>query len=163
MPVGKDIMLQHHKEFNGFRLSKISDVEFLAPRLRYEDKREILSSSGRSPYQALLTGFFQSDFCFTIVNTEDVPVGMYGVGGDGVIWLLASDDIKKIKISFLRESRQVVNFLNSKYRKLWNYVDCRNELHIRWLKWCGFIFIRKVNHGVENLPFYEFIKICVNQ
>jgi hypothetical protein len=31
------------------------------------------------------------------------------------------------------------------------------------LKWCGFIFLRKVNHGVNQKPFYEFIKICVNQ
>ena len=59
---------------------------------------------------------------------------------------------------FLRESRKVVNLLNHKYKLLWNYVDCRNELHLRWLKWCGFKFLRKINYGVNQKPFYEFIK-----
>ena len=88
---------------------------------------------------------------------------MFGVSKEGAIWLLASDEIYRIRFSFLRESRKVIDFLNQKYPTLWNYVDCRNELHIRWLKWCGFKFLRKINYGVLQLPFYEFIKICVNQ
>jgi hypothetical protein len=86
---------------------------------------------------------------------------MFGVSKEGAIWLLASDDIHRIRFSFLRESRKVIDFLNQKYPKLWNYVDSRNQLHLRWLKWCGFIFLRKVNYGVNQKPFYEFIKLCV--
>lgn len=156
-------MLQLQQEYNGFRVSNFNDVEFLAPKLRFEDKREILSASGNTPFKSLLGGFAQSEVCFTIVDKQNVPVGMFGVSKEGAIWLLATDDILKIKISFLRESRKVINFLNQKYKKLWNYVDCRNDLHIRWLKWCGFVFIRKVPYGVLQLPFYEFIKICVTQ
>lgn len=151
------------KEFNGFRESKFADVEYLHTRLRKADKQEILANSGQLPYHALLRGFFQSEVCFTIVDTKDVPVGMFGVGKEGAIWLLASDDIYRIRFSFLRESRKVINFLNKKYPKLWNYVDCRNDLHIRWLKWCGFTFLQKVPYGVLQKPFYEFIKICATQ
>jgi hypothetical protein len=161
MLVGKVIMLQHHKEFNGFRISKLEDVDYLAIRLRFEDKREVLDATGSTPYQALLGGYIQSEICFTIVDTKDVPVGMFGVSKEGAIWLLASDDIYRIRFSFLRESRKVIDFLNQKYPKLWNYVDSRNQLHLRWLKWCGFIFLRKVNYGVNQKPFYEFIKLCV--
>ena len=64
-----------------------------------------------------------------------------------------------IQYSFLRENEKVIDFLNTKYKILWNYVDCRNQLHIKWLKWCGFQFINKTNYGVLNKPFYEFIKI----
>lgn len=156
-------MSVHQLEFNGFRVSEYSDVEFLAPRLRYEDKREVLAVSGSTPYHALLKGFAQSEVCFTILDKENVPVGMFGVSSEGAIWLLATDDIWKIRFSFLRESKKVIDFLNKKYPKLWNYVDCRNELHIRWLKWCGFIFIQKVEYGILQKQFYEFIKICVNQ
>ena len=81
----------------------------------------------------------------------------------GGIWLVATDELATIQIAFLRQCREVVNFLNTKYKILWNYVDCRNEVHIKWLKWCGFTFINKTNYGVLNKPFYEFIKICVHQ
>ena len=42
MQVGKVFMSLQVKEFNGFRLSKHEDCHYLADRLRYEDKREIL-------------------------------------------------------------------------------------------------------------------------
>ena len=163
MRVGKVIMLQLQQEFNGIRRTILKDVEYLAPRLRTEDKREILDGAGQTPYQALLKGYVSSEICLTIVDTENIPVGMFGVGEGGLIWLLATPEIKRIRFSFLRESRQVVELLNKKYRLLWNYVDCRNELHLRWLKWCGFKFLRKLNYGVNQKPFYEFIKICVTQ
>ena len=110
-----------------------------------------------------MRGYVASEICFTIVDKENVPVGMFGVSKEGAIWLLASNDIYRIRFSFLRESRKVIDFLNQKYPTLWNYVDCRNELHIRWLKWCGFKFLRKTNYGVLQQPFYEFIKLCVTQ
>ena len=153
-------MLLHHQEFNGFRQSIYDDCIYLAPLLRFADKREILDSVGLNPYQAIRQGFVLSEICLTIVDTKDVPVGIFGVGSDGAIWLLATPEIKRIRFSFLRESRKVVNLLNHKYKLLWNYVDCRNELHLRWLKWCGFKFLRKINYGVNQKPFYEFIKLC---
>ena len=156
-------MSPHHQEFNGIRKTISEDIEFLAPRLRYEDKREVLDSVGLTPYQALTDGFNLSQICLTIVDTKNIPVGMFGVSEDGAIWLLASPDIKRIRFSFLRESRKVVNLLNYKYKILWNFVDCRNELHLRWLKWCGFKFLRKINYVVNQKPFYELIKLCVAQ
>ena len=160
MLLGKVSMSQQVKEFNGFRLSTHEDCHYLADRLRYEDKREILANSGSTPYNALLRGYVASELCFTIVDKENVPVGMFGVNKVGAIWLLATDDIYRIRFSFLRESKKVVQFLNTKYNPLWNYVDCRNTLHIKWLKWCGFVFLRKINYGVLNLPFYEFVRVC---
>ena len=46
-------MLQQVQEFNHFRLATLTDIKYLAPRLRFEDKREILSNSGLPPYEAL--------------------------------------------------------------------------------------------------------------
>ena len=154
-------MLPLPLEFNGIRKTILEDLDYLAPRLRFEDKREILDGTGLNPYQALTASFNCSDISLTIVDTKNIPVGIFGVSADGAIWLLATPEIKRIRFSFLRESRKVVNLLNKKYKILWNYVDCRNDLHLRWLKWCGFSFLRKINHGVNQKPFYEFIKICV--
>ena len=152
-------MSQQVQEFNHFRLATIQDLKYLAPRLRFEDKREILSSSGLLPFYALYFSYLHSNIVFTIVNDKKEPVGIFGVTVSGAIWLLATDKLKDIQFAFLKENKKVIDFLNTKYKILWNYVDCRNSLHIKWLKWCGFKFINKQKYGVLNEPFYEFIKI----
>ena len=158
-------MSLHHQERSHFRLSTLEDIKYLAPRLRREDKQEILAGSGLLPYEALHLGFKHAVIVFTIVNPKNKPIGIFGVDdvgqGIGGIWLLATKDLATIKIAFLKECREVVKVLNSKYKILWNYVDCRNEVHIKWLKWCDFKFLRKTNYGVLQKPFYEFIRINV--
>ena len=163
MQIGKDIMSLHQQGFSYFKLTTLEDIKYLAPRLRQEDKQEILAGSGLTPYEALLIGFKNSVIVFTIFNPKNKPVGIFGInncGNDiGVIWLLATKDLAKIQIAFLKQCREVVKFLNTKYKILWNFVDCRNQLHIKWLRWCGFKFIRKLNRGVLQKPFYEIIRI----
>jgi len=163
MPHGKVIMLHQLKECSHFRLTTLEDIKYLAPRLRHSDKEEILAASGQTPYHALLNGYLNCAIVFTIVNPKNKPVGIFGVtdcrNGTGAIWLLATDGLAKIQIAFLKECKEVVNVLNKKYKILWNFVDCRNSLHIKWLKWCGFQFINKKNYGVLDKPFYEFIRI----
>ena len=158
-------MSPHHQERSHFKLTTLEDIKYLAPRLRQEDKQEILAGSGLIPYYALLNGFQNSVIVFTIFNPKNKPVGIFGVddlgNGVGGIWLLATKDLATIKIAFLKQCREVVKVLNQKYKILWNYVDCRNEVHIKWLKWCDFKFLRKTNYGVLQKPFYEFIRINV--
>ena len=156
-------MLQHHQGNNHFRLSTLEDIKYLAPRLRQADKEEILASVGLTPYEALMIGYLENVIVFTIVNKNNEPVAIFGindVGNNvGAIWLVATNKLKDIQYSFLRENKKVIDFLNTKYKILWNFVDCRNSLHIKWLKWCGFKFINKQKYGVLNKPFYEFIRI----
>ena len=156
-------MLQHQQGNNHFRLSTLEDIKYLAPRLRTSDKKEILASVGLTPYEAMMIGYLENVIVFTIVNKNNEPVAIFGINdvgqNVGAIWLLATDKLKDIQYSFLRENKKVIDFLNTKYKILWNFVDCRNSLHIKWLKWCGFKFINKQNYGVLNKPFYEFIRI----
>ena len=65
-------MLQHHQGHSHFRLTTIEDINYLAPRLRYEDKREILASTGLLPYEALLKGYLENVIVFTIVNKKNI-------------------------------------------------------------------------------------------
>ena len=156
-------MLQQVQEHSYMRISTLKDVEYLAPRLRFADKQEILAAAGLIPVVALRKSFEHSQICLTIVNPKDEPVGIFGVadlgGFIGGIWMLGTDDLAGIQIAFLKECKKVIQLLNKKYKILWNFVDCRNQLHIKWLKWCGFKFINKKNYGVLNKPFYEFIRI----
>ena len=59
-------MSLHHQELNYFRLSTLEDIKYLAPRLRKEDKQEILAGTGLIPYEALLNGYKKSAIVFTI-------------------------------------------------------------------------------------------------
>jgi hypothetical protein len=119
----------------------------------------------------MLEGLKMGDKTLTMVAPTGIPVGLLGVGksmieGAGSIWLLATDDIEKYQITFLRHSKKVLKELQQDYLALHNYVDARNSLHIKWLKWMGFTFINKLDRfGVEQRPFYEFVRIneCVYQ
>ena len=146
------------------RMSTLNDVEYLAPRLRFGDKQEILASVGLTPLDGLKLSFSNSTLCLTIVNPKGLPVAIFGIadlgGLVGGICMLGTNDLANIQIAFLKECKKVIQLLNKKYKILWNYVDCRNQLHIKWLKWCGFKFLRKTNRGKLNKPFYEFIRIC---
>ena len=112
-------------------------------------------------YAGLYFSFKISTACFTIVNSKNIPLAIFGVNkNNSSIWLMATEGLREVEKPFLKQCRELVNFLAKEHKILWNYVDCRNELHIKWLKWCGFKFLRKVNYGVLNQPFYEIIKIC---
>ncbi|MGH9903554.1 MAG: hypothetical protein ACRD68_17245, partial [Pyrinomonadaceae bacterium] len=75
------------------------------------------------------------------------------------VWLLASPELARHPF-FFRHSRYWVEQLHERYRVLWNCVDVRNEVHIRWLKWCDFTFLRRIEeYGAGRMPFYEFTKV----
>ena len=40
------------------------------------------------------------------------------------------------RLAFLRRCRDVVSRLAERYDTLWNYIDARNKVAIRWLAWC---------------------------
>lgn len=147
------------------RPTSVNDVTYLAPRLRKADYNECLAATGREPLCVLLDGLRLGDQTFTMVAPTGVPVGMVGVGKSiipdaGVIWLCATPDIEKYQITFLRNSKAVLKQLQQDYLALHNCVDARNELHIKWLKWMGFTFIKKHERwGFEQRPFHEFVRI----
>lgn len=148
------------------RLTIAADAEKLAPILRQADIQEIQAATGEPPLIALKNGISWSDSCYSIVDDDDKPLAIFGTVPDpestdtGRIWFLGSDELTKYSFLFLRNSRSWVEKLHRRYNILWNYIDARNEVHIRWLKWCGFSFIRRIEkYGVEERPFYEFEKI----
>lgn len=136
-------------------------ISSLASRLRDADKQEIKASSDLEALEGLSRSVEYSPICYTIMEDE-LPVGIFGTAPDdansALVWMLASEDLKRHSRQFLRESRDYIKQLHkeSKADLLWNLTDKRNTVHHKWLKWCGFSFIREVNWGAHNLPFYEF-------
>jgi hypothetical protein len=138
----------------------------LSQDLRPEDEAEIRAMSGQDPGLSLLHGVRCSDLPTTILDDDGEILGMFGAVslGDnprlGVVWMLCSPKILKHRRRFAKESRQWVDAMQQYYDLLWNVVDTRNTVHIRWLQWCGFTFIQRHEAlGVEQRPFLEFVKV----
>jgi len=149
------------------RPSKLEDLESLSKNLREEDAREITAQSGASPKGGLLYSYFMSKPCLTTISRHGHVMSMGGVVPDGQtagrIWLLgcqAMFDDGIDKRWFLRESKKTLAIMQNKYPVLFNMVDARNEVHVKWIQWLGFTFIKKHLHwGPENRLFYEFVRI----
>ena len=164
MQSGKDIMfLKPQTPKPHLRLASEIDCIYLSENLRKEDIQEIKAVMGNvPPLLSLLIGHKLSAVPLVICDAESKPVAMLGVVPNGLIgsiWMVGTNDLKKISLSFLRNSKDVCDVLKGKHQILHNYVDKRNKLHINWLKWMGFTIINEINYGIENRKFYEFVKI----
>jgi hypothetical protein len=147
------------------RLARAEDAAELARYLRQEDLQEIKAVSGEDPAAALERSVTWSEPCYALVNEADRPLALFGAAPDarmrhaGLIWLLASTEFVEHPVWILRNCRKWITKLHQHYEVLGNFVDARNETHIRWLEWCDFKFIGLVEkYGVEQRPFYEFTR-----
>lgn len=145
------------------RPATLDDARYLATRLRAEDVAEVRALVGVTPWTALSTGVRLGRS--TVGCYRGQPFGIYGVAPSGTPdvgcpWMLATPDLVKHQKFFLRNCARAVESLHDGYPLLFNYVDARNEVHIKWLRWCGFTFINlHPKFGVERRPFYEFVRI----
>ena len=153
--IGRAYMKPYH------RVSKLDDMVDLSKNLRYEDKREV-ETLGHTPEKALALGFGNSSICRSIIDTRGTPVGAYGVvplsDKIGQIWMLGSQGLVKIKTAFLKQSRSEVEGMNVIYPHLCNFIDSRNDVHLKWIRWCGFKIIGE--KMINNVKFFEFCKVA---
>lgn len=142
------------------RKSVKDDAYRVAARMRKSDVDEIWASNHVDPLDALLRGLDHSIYCRTIENGK--PIAMFGIcpkdilGNSATVWLLATDDLSKINLKFLRHSKEFVNAMLDYYNHLDNYVDIRNQKSIEWLKFLGAKFDEPAPYGVEGRMFQHF-------
>ena len=146
------------------RVATLEDAEYLSKRLRQCDVDEVKASHNLTPYVALKLGIQNSNLPLAVILDEK-PVAIFGVVPTeyfGSIWLLGSDELKDVSLSFLRQCKGVVHLFNKQFPLLANCCSANNELHIKWLRWCGFKFIKlHEEYGYEKKPFYEFVRLNV--
>lgn len=138
------------------------DARLLDPRLRGADRREIAAAVGGAPAVLLEHGLRASDPCYAL-HDESGPIALFGVVPDsdvarqGRIWLLGSARLVRHARVILRQAPAWLDGLHWRYDILWNLVDARNQVHMRWLQRCDFQCLRRIDaYGVEQRPFYEF-------
>ena len=131
-------------------------ITMLAPIMRKSDVEEVWASDGLSPEDALRQSLAASSTAFSGFADGKIVL-MYGVApddaGDGIVWMLASDELEKHQTAFLRRSKAFVNCVCSCYSTLRNMVDARNETSIKWLRWLGFNIGEPEPWGPQDLPF----------
>lgn len=138
------------------------DVLYLAPRLRKADLREAIATGYTDPVEALMAGLHSEDGCVVGTDKEGTPIVIGGTAPSnepllGYGWMMASDDLQTHWVHFLRNTSQWINHYRKHYRVLANMVHAENTLHIRWLRWAGFTFLRRIELNGEG--FYEFAKV----
>ena len=131
----------------------------VASELREDDRRECEEGHGIVPTihipLATLSGFCVS---FNVPNGR--IAGLAGIQEQGKIWMLTTPAIHDYPVHFAREAKRFIDGRPEPY--LWNYVDKRNTVHIKLLKFLGFKLHEEVKLGPNNLSFIRFDK-CVHQ
>jgi hypothetical protein len=144
------------------RQADIQSAVNLAKHLREDDLNELEASVGDPPEYILQNAVELSEGRSWIAayNNEDILIwGVVALETLGVPWMMATPRIKELSFSFVKGCRPYLDQLMDGFVELRNFVDARNTLHIRWLKWLGFNFIQlHPEWGVGRLPFWEFVK-----
>lgn len=134
------------------------DAIELGPLMKPDDVNEVYAALGLSPVAGLVFSLAHSETALT-ARLGGEPFLMCGIcrnGEDGMPWLLGSDRIHEVGRRFLRETRAGVMEMKRRYRTLYNYVDARHEVSIRWLGWLGFEIQEAAPYGFEGRPFHRF-------
>lgn len=137
------------------------DIAVLVRNMRDHDIQEVNAATHMGIRNAVKTSVDLSSYSKTgLVNDE--LVCMWGVcpisllSGSGSPWMLGTDLIKKKQRIFLRRSKPWLDDIRKDYRYLENFVDARNTLSIKWLKWLGFEMDEAEPYGIHGEPFHKF-------
>lgn len=136
-------------------------IEEMLPNVRSADLQEFLAINCWDARRVLETGVRTSTFSVAgLVDGRVVTI--FGVapksmiGGSGIPWLVATDELEKYQFAFLRRCRNGVNAMLSVYPYLENYVDERNHVAKAWLLWLGFHLDEPAPYGVHGVNFHRF-------
>ena len=132
----------------------------MAANMREADRDEVWAAAHVTPKQAVRHSLLGSrDSQAGLVDGRTVC--LFGVGsstalGYGVPWMLATDELERHQVAFLRRCRGAVEEMRRDYVMLRNWVDARNEKAIKWLGWLGFEVHDPEPFGIDQLPFHMF-------
>lgn len=145
-----------------FREAVATDIEMVASKLRTEDSNTIKWMTDLSNKEGMRMTCKASLESYTIV-IDGIPEGMFGVAGKNNIgqpWLLMSDWMDRyphLRREFLVECRRVIEMIQPRYAKLFNFVSQEHVEHIKWLEWLGFkIQDLYPEFGPHKKPFFYF-------
>lgn len=127
----------------------LGDALYVAKHLRPGDKCE-LERAGHTDFTLALRQSVEiSPFAFTAFK-EDLPICVFGLLPDGIIsrrakvWLLGTEELNKIKKSFVLNARRIVGEMLALYPVLYNAVDAHYPQAKRLLNYLGAEIVKQV-------------------
>jgi hypothetical protein len=154
------IYLQKHQAI--VRDSEPADIDLLAGSMRRADREEIWAQSRATPESSLQYAFDKSDLCLTVLH-EGRIAAMFGicpmslVSNRAIVWLLSSDEVPKMGLTFAKYSKPFIKMFLQLYPVLENWVDARYIKALNWLKFCGFTIAAAEPNGIDKLPYHHVI------
>lgn len=139
-------------------------ADHISQHIRKQDRDEVEASSGLSPKDALMASLLHSTHAYAVTDRDGQPVAMFGAAphplpGVGVVWMLGTEGIRREAYSIAKATRAYFDELNAAYWLLWNYVDGRNSVSMRWLRWGGFKLLGEhTSRGPEGATFFTFAR-----
>lgn len=150
---------QVHK--SQFKRARSGHAYTISSNLRDSDAREIWAMTPLPIAEALALAIRGSRRAWIwVVNGQVVCI--FGVAplsiisGSGSPWMVATPDIYKHRVAFLRGSRRWVRTMRSMYPLLWNCTAANNAAGIKWLQWLGFNVKEPEPMGRFQEPFCRF-------
>jgi hypothetical protein len=147
------------------RKATIKDAIYVSNNLRPADQSEI-EGLGHTPFNIVL-GVLLCEDTFAFTNYEGKLAGIGGVipdsDGNAGIWTLCTPAIDNMGVTFFRRAKQHIELITKPYSMVYALCDSRNKLHHRLLKFLGFKALRAIPQPPFNIPYYEVVKLCVNQ
>ena len=137
------------------------DIEHIAENIRPIDAKEALCMTGHSPIEAIKLSVDRSD-AVRVAEYNSEPVAIFGIAPqallsfDGVIWLVGTTNFKLVRKTFIKLSKETIEFLLTYYPTAVNYVLAENKETIKWLKWCGAELEAAVPYGKGKELFHRF-------
>ena len=135
-------------------------IDALKGRLRDSDTKACWATSRLTANEGLQYSFDISTLCW-VALVDDVPVACCGVGRrtmlstQGVPWLMATDDIRKVGLDIVRHSKEYLKRILDSFDALETWVDVRNKVSATWLKWCGFNMEEAEPIGLDKKLFHR--------
>ena len=144
-------------------LANEGHIEQMLGRVRQADIDEFAAGYSRTPEAAMRTGLKVSSHCWAGI-WEGKVVAIAGLRPTSFLgdyanpWMVGTRDLERpeVRRQFLELSKSVLSYMLSLYPHLENWVDCRNRMAVRWLKWLGFTIYPAEAHGPQGMPFHRF-------
>ena len=113
----------------------------LAEALDDEGRNLIRKYWGVEPAEGLERSFEASSLCWTIL-VDGRTAGMFGCSGGedgtGYAWMTTAPDIEKVRLRFIRRSRQYIDRMLQRHGALVSWAHAENRPLLAWLQWSGF-------------------------
>ena len=147
-----------------YRKAEKADAAILSMKLREADYSELQAVHGIdvNVKQVLENAIEVSKEAVSGVDESGSVVLMFGVSvfneekNIGCPWLLGSHDTPRYARQLVSDGKMFTKDWRGQFTGLLNFVDCRNETSIRWLKRIGFYIHEPIQMGVMGNMFHPF-------